>query len=74
MEIIKIRTDFIQLDQFLKWCGAVQTGGEAKHLITNGAIQLNGVTETRRGKKLYPGDIISVDNRVFTIAQQTNVD
>ena len=48
------------LDQFLKQAGVVGSGGQAKVLIQAGEVLLNGVVETRRGKKLAPGDIVTV--------------
>ena len=50
----------ITLDQFLKQSGIVGSGGQAKVLIQAGEVRLNGVVETRRGKKLAPGDTIEV--------------
>jgi ribosome-associated protein len=54
--------EFIKLDQFLKLAQAVQTGGEAKHLIRSGAVMVNGVEETRRGRKLYHGDQVQLED------------
>lgn len=51
---------FIKLDQFLKWQGVVQTGGEAKLAIQEGEVLVNGEIETRRGRKLVSGDRVSV--------------
>lgn len=53
---MKIDTDYIKLDALLKYMGWVNTGGEAKLLIQEGQVLVNGEIETRRGKKLYPGD------------------
>ncbi|GIV80479.1 RNA-binding S4 domain-containing protein [Litorilinea aerophila] len=50
----------IKLDQFLKLARVVHSGGEAKILIRSGAVQVNGVTETRRGRKLRHGDVVHV--------------
>lgn len=50
----------ITLDQFLKQAGIVGSGGQAKIIIQAGEVLLNGVVETRRGKKLSPGDIVTV--------------
>lgn len=61
-EIIAIQTDFIKLDSFLKFAGLVETGGVAKQIIAEGLIQVNGETCTQRGKKLYPGDLVTVEN------------
>ncbi len=49
-----------KLDQFLKWSGLVQTGGEAKLLIQSGEVRVNGKVETRRGRKLVEGDRVNV--------------
>ena len=46
----------MKLDQFLKWMGWVSTGGEAKHLIQASKVSVNGLVETRRGRRLRPGD------------------
>lgn len=51
---------FIQLDNFLKLTNLVSTGGQAKVLIQGGEVKLNGVVETRRKKKLYPGDVVEI--------------
>lgn len=60
MTEIAIRTDFIKLDAFLKFAGAVDTGGEGKHLIAEGNVLVNGLVCTERGKKLRPGDRVSI--------------
>ena len=51
---------FIKLDQFLKWQGIAQTGGEAKIIIKQGMVEVNGEEETRRGRKLITGDRVTV--------------
>ncbi len=53
-------TPTIRLDQFLKLVGLVKSGGEAKHLIQDGQVLLNGEVETRRSKKLHPGDVVTL--------------
>ena len=60
MEIIKIKTPFIQLQQLLKFADFVEEGADAKILIQEGYVALNGETETRRGKKIYPGDEVEI--------------
>ena len=60
MEIIKIKTPFIQLQQLLKFADVVVEGADAKILIQEGYVALNGETETRRGKKIYPGDEVEI--------------
>lgn len=57
----------IKLDQFLKWTGVVQTGGEAKMLIQAGKVRVNQQTEVQRGRRLVDGD------RVFALGQTYTV-
>lgn len=64
---ILINTEYIKLDQFLKWCGIASTGGIAQELIKNDEVTVNGETETRRGRKIRPGDKISVLGRSFVV-------
>ena len=59
--------DFIKLDQFLKWQGIVQTGGEAKIRIKQGEVIVNGEIETRRGKKLRTGDRVSIGGNNYDV-------
>ena len=61
MEIIKLREVFIKLGQALKAAGLVESGVEAKEVIQDGLVKVNGEVDTRRGKKLYDGDIVSFD-------------
>ena len=61
MTTIKINTEFIKLDQFLKFSGICETGGEGKELVAAGFVRVNGEQELRRGKKLYPGDVVEVE-------------
>lgn len=58
MEIIKLREEFIKLGQALKAAGLVESGVEAKEVIQDGFVKVNGEVDTRRGKKLYDGDIV----------------
>ncbi len=60
--IITIRTPFIKLDQFLKFSGAVETGGIAKEIVAEGIVLVNGEVCTMRGKKLRDGDIVELDD------------
>ena len=50
----------IRLDQFLKWMGLAETGGQAKVLVQIGEVRVNGQIETRRRRKLHPGDVVQV--------------
>ena len=66
-ETIKIETPFIRLQDLLKFAGAVETGGEAKLLIQEGVVRVNGEVCTMRGKKLYPGDRAELDGQVYVV-------
>ena len=68
MEKISISTEFIRLDAFLKFAAAVGTGGEAKLVIGDGLVSVNGDICTQRGKKLYPGDKVVFENMEFIVA------
>lgn len=57
-EIVKIETEFIRLDAFLKLTGMAETGGQAKILIQDGQFTVNGETCTQRGRKLRNGDLV----------------
>ena len=59
---VKIHTEFIKLEALLKFEGLVETGGEAKERIQAGEVGVNGETCTMRGKKLLPGDVITLDD------------
>lgn len=59
-QIVQIRTEFITLDAFLKWVGVADTGGHAKTLIASNMVKVNGEIELRRGRKLRPGDRITL--------------
>lgn len=64
---IKIDTEYIKLDQFLKWAEICMSGGEAKEIIKNGHIKVNGEVEIRRGKKLRTGDTVEYNNLKYNI-------
>ena len=58
IEEITINTEFIKLDQLLKWTNFTGSGAEAKMFILNGEVKVNDAVETRRGKKIYDGDVV----------------
>lgn len=58
MEVIKLRDEYIKLGQALKAAGLVESGVEAKFVIQDGLVKVNGNKEIQRGKKLYDGDIV----------------
>lgn len=64
---IKIDTEFIKLDSFLKFSGATTQGSESKFFIQNGEVKVNGETEVRRGKKLYSGDKIEFQGKTYIV-------
>lgn len=67
MEKISISTEFIKLDSFLKLAALVGTGGEAKYVIQEGMVTVNGEVCTMRGKKLYPGDKVSFADNLLEV-------
>ncbi len=67
MEIIKLRDEFIKLGQALKAAGLVGSGVEAKDIILDGLVTVNGEVETRRGRKLYDGDVVSFEGETIKI-------
>lgn len=64
---ITIKDEFIKLGQALKLAGLVESGVEGKILIEDGEVQVNGETETRRGKKLRDGDQVTLRGTTFTV-------
>ena len=67
METITITTEYIKLQDLLKLAGVVYTGGEAKVLIQEGAVTVNGEVCTQRGKKLRPGDAVRLGDTELTV-------
>ena len=59
---VKIKTEFIKLQDLLKFAGAVETGGDAKLIIQEGRVTVNGEVCEMRGKKLRPGDLAAIDH------------
>jgi len=70
METIVLRDEFIKLGQALKAAGLVDSGVEAKDVIVNGLVKVNGSTEIQRGKKLYDGDVVSFDGNEIKIVKR----
>ena len=66
---IKIHTEFIKLQDLLKFAGAVETGGDAKLIIQEGRIKVNGEVCTMRGKKMRPGDRADVDGELELVVE-----
>ncbi len=67
MQQVFIKDDFIKLGQALKLAGLVDSGIDAKFVIQDGLVTLNGAVELQRGKKCVPGDVISFEGQSFVI-------
>lgn len=67
MYSIHLKDEFIKLGQALKAAGLVESGVEAKEVIQDGLVKVNGEVDTRRGKKLYAGDIVTYDGEAIKI-------
>ena len=67
MERAEIKTDFIKLDSLLKFAGLTGTGGEAKYVISEGMVKVNGEVCTMRGKKIRPGDKVEFSGNVIEV-------
>ena len=67
MEVIFLRDEFIKLGQAIKAAGFVDSGVEAKEVIQDGLVEVNGDVDTRRGRKLYEGDVVSFENQTVKI-------
>ncbi len=69
MESIQIQTEYIKLDAFLKYAAMVGTGGEAKLVISDGLVQVNGEVCTMRGRKLRAGDTVTFADTTLQVEQ-----
>jgi ribosome-associated protein len=67
LDVIRLRDEYIKLGQALKASGLVESGAEAKEVITEGLVCVNGEADTRRGRKLYAGDIINFNGEEVKI-------
>jgi len=67
---VEITTEYIKLDQLLKFSGVSVTGSDAKQLITDGSVSVNGDVCTMRGKKIRSGDSVSVNGNIITVSQK----
>lgn len=68
-EPIAIHTEFIKLQDFLKYANAVESGGMAKTVIQEEAVTVNGEVCTMRGKKLRPGDVVAFNGQLFQVTE-----
>ena len=67
MTAVEIRDDFIKMGQLLKLASLVSSGVEAKVVIQDGLVKVNGEVETRRGKKIYPQDVVEYNGQEVTV-------
>lgn len=67
METIHLKDDFIKLGQALKLAGLAESGVDAKYAVQDGKVLVNGTVECQRGKKLYPGDVVSYNGKEFQV-------
>lgn len=67
MQEIKINTEFIKLDSFLKWCGAASLGSEAKIYVLDELVKVNGEVCTQRGKKIRINDIVEFNGETYKV-------
>ena len=67
MEKVKISTEFIKLDQFLKWLAVVDSGSQAKQVILDGEVKVNDEVETRRGRKIYPEYKVEIFDKIYVV-------
>jgi ribosome-associated protein len=68
MRDVPIQGDVIRLGQLLKLAGLAESGGDARALVEQGAVSVNGEVETRRGRQLHPGDVIALGEDAVRIA------
>ncbi len=67
MQKIIINSEYITLGQFLKFTNLISSGGEVKYFLENNVVFVNEIPENRRGKKLFPGDLVKVNGKIFEI-------
>ena len=67
IEKVKISTEFIKLDQFLKWLAVVDSGSQAKQVILDGKVKVNDEVETRRGRKIYSEYKVEIFDRIYVV-------
>jgi ribosome-associated protein len=72
VEQIPIHTEFIKLQDFLKFANAVETGGEAKNVVQDGLVSVNGEVCTMRGKKLRPGDLVAFEGGKYAVVAESD--
>ena len=70
-ENIAITTDFITMDKLLKFSGVADTGGQAFLMVEDGIVKLNGKLVTEKRKKVFPGDVVNIDDQIeLTVSKE----
>ena len=64
---VKITSDYITLGQFIKFVGIISNGAEAKVYLASNDAYINNELDTRRGRKIYPGDVVRVNNQTYKV-------
>ncbi len=64
---IRITSDYITLGQFIKFIGVIGNGAEAKPYLSNHQAYINGELDTRRGRKIYPGDVVEIEKKKYKV-------
>ena len=67
VRVVQVRAEPIELSKFLKLAGATESGGEAKQIVNEGEVAVNGEIETRKGRKLRAGDTVSYGSETFVV-------
>ena len=67
MKRVKIDTEYITLQQLLKMEDFISSGGQAKYYVQENSVFVNNELDNRRGRKLYPGDVVKIENKEFVI-------
>jgi ribosome-associated protein len=71
---VGIRDESIRLGQFLKLAGLVESGADAKPVVQQGLVRVNGEVETRRGRRLARGDVVELGGRAVRVAEESTDD
>ena len=74
MDVIEINSEFIELDKLLKWAGIAETGGQARFIIDQGKVSVNGVVVSERRKKIFPRTVISCGDMQFSVERAIKTD
>ena len=71
-EFAEISTEWIQLDQLIKWLGITETGGQARFLVDEGQVAVNGAIVFERRKKIVPGDLVCIEGVEYLVVKKAS--